>query len=84
MKVGHDGFKKIATFSNRARAEMMRELLEGADIPALLRTDDVGGFQPQLAYGLGVSIEVPVEMEATALELLRSFGGLGDEDDSTD
>jgi Putative prokaryotic signal transducing protein len=76
--MGHDGYTKVATFSDRTRAEMMRELLEGAEISAILRVDDGGGFQPQLAYGLGVILEVREEQKAAATELLREFGGLDD------
>jgi type III secretory pathway lipoprotein EscJ len=79
--MGHDGFTKIATFSDRARAEMMQELLQGEGIAALVRIDDGGGFQPQLAYGLGVSVEVREDQKAEALELLRNYGGLDDDEE---
>ncbi len=76
-----DGYVIVATFSDRARAEMMQEILEGAEIPCMLRLDDSGGLQPQFAFGLGVGLEVPEDRKSAAQELLREYCGRGGEED---
>lgn len=64
----------VAVFHDRMRAEMMRELLEGEGIPARLRIDDGGGLRPELAYTVGIRLEVGDENRQRALDMLRDYG----------
>ena len=69
-----DGRTCVAIFTDRMRAEMMRELLIGEGIPVLLRSDDGGGVRPELAFSRGVRLDVPDEDRERALEILREYG----------
>lgn len=76
-------WKVVETYSNRAFAEMMLELLENQSIRAALRGDDGGGVRPELALTQGIKLEVFEEDLARAQEVLDAYGG-GEDDEEGD
>jgi len=63
----------IETFANHAAADMVRELLEQNGIDAVTSSDDAGGTNPELAYTIGVTLQVHAEDEAEARRLLAEY-----------
>ena len=51
----------LREFSGRAEAEIVRELLEAAGIPAEVDSDDCGMVDPALQFGRGVMLRVAAE-----------------------
>lgn len=68
----------VGRFGSRAEAEMARELLDGAGIPARVRADDVGALHPELGQvgsHSGITLVVPDEHAVEAQEFLDAYAG---------
>lgn len=61
----------LKVFDNRITAEMEKSILENHGIFASLKSDDVGGMNPQLNQILGVELLVNEKDKEHAEELLR-------------
>ena len=68
---------------NPTHANIIRTMLEGAGIPASLRSDDAGGLLPMLDVAEGVDVLVDEGKAAEAEEILQQFrlGALAVEED---
>jgi hypothetical protein len=67
----HSGGVVVLTTSSRAHAEVALSALRAAGVPAVIRSDDLGGIAPHLALGAhGTRIVVPPEHVDAAREVL--------------
>ena len=65
----------VASYSSRAQAEMMVELLQNEGVAAMARVDDAGGLRPEIALGTGwAKVIVRAEDEVRAREILEHGG----------
>jgi hypothetical protein len=64
---------KLRTFPNDIDADVARQHLESAGIPAFVRKDDYGGFQPALQMARGVSLQVLEKDREAAEDVLESL-----------
>lgn len=63
----------LRTFSSEIDADIARQHLESAGIPAFVRKDDIGGLQPAFQTQIGVFLEVREHDAKTAEQILRSM-----------
>jgi hypothetical protein len=69
----------VASYSSRAQAEMMVELLRNEGVGAIARIDDAGGLRPEIVIGTGwAKVIVRAEDEDRARKILE-FGGDAEE-----
>ena len=69
----------VASYSSRAQAEMMVELLQNEGVPAMPRIDDAGGLRPEIVLGTGwAKVIVRAEDRSRASEILE-HGGDGED-----
>ncbi len=64
-------FVTVGMFASRPEAEMSRARLESEGLEALVRSDDAGGFEPQLGLTNGVRLVVRAAYVAVALGILE-------------
>lgn len=62
----------LRTFSNDIDADIARQHLESAGIPAFVRKDDIGGMQPAFQMQIGVFLEVRQKDAENAEQILTS------------
>jgi len=67
-------FVRVRSFGNQLEADVARQHLEEAGIPAFVRSDDAGGMQPNFQGQLGVFVEVREKDLKKADEVLTSRG----------
>ncbi len=68
-------FVRVRSFGNQLEAaDIARQHLEAAVIPAFVRSDDAGGMQPNSHGQLGVFVEVREKDLERAEKVLRSRG----------
>jgi hypothetical protein len=67
-------FVRVRSFGNQLEADVARQHLEVAGIPAFVRSDDAGGMQPNFQGQLGVFVEVREKDLKKADEVLTSRG----------
>jgi len=60
----------LQTFPNQTLANLAKNTLEAAGIPAIANADDCGGMEPQLQLTLGVRLLVTRENEEAARAVL--------------
>jgi hypothetical protein len=68
----------VGRFGSRTEAEMARQLLDAAGIPARVRADDAGALHPELAQmgaHSGITLVVPDDLVAEAREFLDAYAG---------
>jgi hypothetical protein len=68
----------VGRFGSRTEAEMARQLLDGAGIPARVRADDAGALHPELAQmgaHSGITLVVPDDLVAEARQFLDAYAG---------
>ncbi|MDH3283773.1 MAG: DUF2007 domain-containing protein [Acidobacteriota bacterium] len=70
----------LTTFMNRIEAELVAGKLRDAGIETVLRSDDAGGMEPNLALVRGVWLLVRRRDLERARELLETEPGLLDSD----
>ncbi len=72
-------WEMVASYSSRAQAEMMVELLQNEGVPAMARIDDAGGLRPEIALGTGwAKVMVRAEDKARASKILEHGGDAED------
>ena len=65
----------VASYSSRAQAEMMVELLQHEGVLAMARIDDAGGLRPEIALGTGwAKVVVRAEDRDRARKILEHGG----------
>lgn len=64
-------FVTVGMFAARPEAEVSRARLESEGVEALVRSDDAGGFEPQLGLTNGVHLMVRAPYVAIALGILE-------------
>jgi len=62
----------LRSFSGREEAELLKALLESGGISVIVKTDDAGGFYPQMDVCGGIKLFVADEDYEDAMELLNS------------
>jgi len=67
-------FVRVRSFGNQLEADVARQHLEEAGIPAFVRSDDAGGMQPNFQGQLGVFVEVREKDLKKAEEVLTARG----------
>lgn len=66
--------KKLKSFSNQAEALMISNLLNDNDINSFVRSDDIGGMTPGVAFTTGGYIVFIDEKDyPEALKLIEAF-----------
>jgi len=64
----------LRTFSYEIDADIAKQHLESAGIPAFVRKDDIGGMQPAFQTQIGVFLEVREKDAKDAEQILKSRG----------
>ena len=64
-------FVTVGMFGGRPEAEVSRARLESEGVEALVRSDDAGGYEPQLGLTNGVRLMVRAPYVAVALGILE-------------
>jgi hypothetical protein len=70
-------FVTVGMFAGRPAAEVSRARLESEGVEALVRSDDAGGFEPQLGLTNGVRLMVRAPFVAVALGILEPVDVVG-------